>query len=96
MLAAVLGAALAGIDDAQEPCEPITGNAYDALAPALPARWDQAISRFHSDPAIARIFHGDLIANLVAMKRQEMGRFVNLNDDNARAALEIETYLDQV
>jgi len=72
--AAILGAAITGIDDAMTPPAPISGNAYEADLPQLAADWGTAIAAFETDPLIARIFHADLIANLVMTKRQEHAR----------------------
>ncbi|WP_171173972.1 glutamine synthetase family protein [Ruegeria sp. HKCCD8929] len=76
MLAAILGAALAGIEDSMQPPAPITGNAYeiDGL-PQLAADWPSAITRFEADPLIARILPADLIRYLAMTKRQEIARF---------------------
>ena len=72
--AAILGAAITGIDDAMTPPAPITGNAYEADLPQLAADWGAAIEAFATDPLIARIFPAGLIANLVMTKRQEHAR----------------------
>ena len=72
--AAILGAAITGIDAAMTPPAPITGNAYEADLPQLAADWESAIDLFEADPMIARIFPADLIANLVMTKRQEHAR----------------------
>jgi glutamine synthetase len=72
--AAILGAAITGIDDAMTPPAPITGNAYEADLPQLAADWGAAIEAFAADPLIARIFPAGLIANLVMTKRQEHAR----------------------
>ncbi len=72
--AAILGAAITGIDDAMTPPHPIAGNAYEADLPQLAADWESAIDLFEADPLIARIFPADLIANLVMTKRQEHAR----------------------
>ncbi|PCH70051.1 MAG: glutamine synthetase, partial [Rhodobacteraceae bacterium] len=79
MLAAVLGAALNGVDDAVAPPAPVTGNAY-ALTdlPQLAPDWASAISAFESSPLIARIFAPLLISNMVMTKRQELARFADL------------------
>ncbi|NRB05637.1 MAG: glutamine synthetase, partial [Rhodobacteraceae bacterium] len=55
-IAAVLGAALNGIEDAQTPPLPITGNAYDQDMPQMHANWTKAIDAFAQSPQIARIF----------------------------------------
>ena len=91
MLAAVLGAALTGLEDAQTPPAAITGNAYDQDLPQLPTAWADAIDAFETDPTIARIFPAELIRNLVATKRQEAKEFANLSDEER-----IDLYLDTV
>ncbi|SPJ27531.1 glutamine synthetase family protein [Falsiruegeria mediterranea] len=76
MLAAVLGAAMVGIEDAMEPPTPISGNAY-ALdgVPQLAPDWPSAVSRFEDSDLVARIFSADLIRNLAMTKRQEITLF---------------------
>ncbi|MCW1952299.1 MAG: glutamine synthetase family protein [Octadecabacter sp.] len=91
MLAAVLGAALTGIEDAEMPPAPITGNAYDQGLPQLPASWGEAIDRFETDERIKRIFPAELIRNLVATKRQELQAFADLSPEE-----QIDLYLDTV
>ncbi len=82
MLAAVLGAALIGIEDRLQPPSPITGNAYeiDGL-PQLAPDWAAAIAAFETDPLVARIFAPDLIRNMALTKRQEIVRFATLPED---------------
>lgn len=70
--AAILGAAITGIDDAMSPPAPITGNAYEQDMPQLAPDWETAINWFETDPLIARIFSAGLIRNLTSTKRQEM------------------------
>ncbi len=78
MLAAVLGAALNGIEDAAQPPAPITGNAYDIDGlPQLAGNWDAAIAAFEIDPHVARIFPADLIRYMAMTKRQEIRRFAD-------------------
>ncbi len=72
MLAAVLGAAITGIEDGATPPPPVTGNAYDADLPQIPDNWQAAIDAFESDPYVARIFAPEMIRNLVLTKRQEL------------------------
>ncbi|WP_375281029.1 glutamine synthetase family protein [Pseudooctadecabacter sp.] len=91
MLAAVLGAALTGIEDGTMPPAPITGNAYDQGLPQLPGDWNAAIDRFEADPTIARIFPTELIRNLTATKRQEASEYATLSDEE-----KIDLYLDTV
>ncbi len=72
MFAAVMGAALIGVEDGLDPPPPITGNAYDQHLPQLEPDWSSAIDRFETDPMIARIFPAELIRNMVMTKRQEL------------------------
>ncbi|WP_170465117.1 glutamine synthetase family protein [Ruegeria arenilitoris] len=76
MLAAVLGAALNGIEDQSTPPAPISGNAYDIEGlPQLAPDWPAAIAAFETDPSVARIFPADLIRYFAMTKRQEIRRF---------------------
>ena len=90
LLAAVLGAAMIGIEDEMQPDAPATGNAYGAQdLPKLTSDWQSAVEMFESDPLIARIFDPMLIANLVSTKRQEIRRFSERpNSDHWRVLLE--------
>ena len=72
MLAAVLGAALIGMEDQMTPPAPLTGNAYEQALPQLEPDWDSAIVRFQDSKWMQRIFHADLVENLVCTKRQEL------------------------
>ncbi|MDR9395636.1 glutamine synthetase family protein [Roseovarius sp. SYSU LYC5161] len=70
--AAILGAALCGVEDGRTPPPPVTGNAYEADLPQLAPDWETAITRFETDPLIARILPPGLRRNLVMTKRQEL------------------------
>lgn len=90
-VAAVLGAALNGIEDRQEPPPPIRGNAYEQGLAQLPETWGAAIERFANCPQIGRIFPAHLIENFVMTKRQELHYMAELSDDET-----VELYLDTV
>jgi glutamine synthetase len=90
MIAAVLGAALQGIEEGLAPPPPITGNAYDQKLPQIPTCWQGAIDAFEKSPRMARLFPRGLIRNLVMTKRQEAQRMAEL-DERARAALYLDT-----
>lgn len=91
MIAAVLGAALTGIEDRIEPPAPITGNAYDLDLPQVPTDWAQAIEIFEKSPIMPRIFSAELIRNLTLTKRQELHYMAELSPRE-----QVEIYLDTV
>ncbi len=90
-IAAVLGAALIGIQDKMVPPPPISGNAYDQDMPQIPDTWEAAIDRFDASPIARRIFPEVLVDNLVMTKRQE-ARYLEELDPEQR----LELYLDTV
>jgi glutamine synthetase len=90
-LAAVLGAALNGLEDRRSPPPPITGNAYRPDLPQIPRTWDDAIDAFAACPEIARIFAPNLIANFLATKRQERHYMAELSQEER-----LDLYLDTV
>ncbi|WP_299282731.1 glutamine synthetase family protein [uncultured Tateyamaria sp.] len=90
-IAAVLGAALNGIEDAAEPPAPITGNAYAQDLPQVPGTWEAAIDAFETSTQTARIFDAELIRNMVMTKRQEAREMAELSTDE-----QTEIYLDTV
>lgn len=77
-LAAILGAALIGIEDGMVAPPPISGNAYELDLPRLKTDWTSAISAFETDPMIARIFPEALVTNYVLTKRQEQERLADI------------------
>jgi glutamine synthetase len=90
-VAAILGAALMGIEDRIEPQAPITGNAYDLDLPQVPTDWGQAIEIFANSPLMPRIFPAELIRNLTLTKRQELHYMAELSPSE-----QVEIYLDTV
>jgi len=91
MLAAILGAALIGIEEQMEPPPPITGNAYALDLPLIPDTWEEAVKVFEKSPKMARIFPRELINNLALTKRQEVHYMAELSP-----AEQTEIYLDTV
>ncbi|MDT8328318.1 MAG: glutamine synthetase family protein [Roseovarius sp.] len=89
--AAILGAAITGIEEGMTPPPPITGNAYEVELPQLAPDWQSAIDIFETDPMIARIFEPELIRNLVMTKRQELARMAEIPEEH-----HWKTYLDTV
>ncbi len=90
-LAAVLGAALNGLEDKVNRPPPVTGNAYAQNLPQLPATWEAAIAAFAESPEIDRIFAPTLKENLLATKRQELHYMADLSAEERT-----ELYLDVV
>lgn len=71
VLAAILGAAMIGIEDGLKPPKPIEGNAYDIDLEQISDNWAEALELFLAGPMIARIFPALLIENMGYTKRQE-------------------------
>ncbi len=90
-IAAILGAALIGIEDAMPCPAPFTGNAYDQNLAQLPGEWLTAIDAFETCPIIRRIFPAHLVDNFVRTKRQEAHYMAELTEEEM-----IEIYLDTV
>ncbi|MDP2085955.1 MAG: glutamine synthetase family protein [Gemmobacter sp.] len=92
MLAAILGAALNGIEAGKEPPAPITGNAYAMPElQQLPASWADAINAFEASPIIGRMFAPELVRNYILTKRQELHYMAELTPEET-----VELYLDTV
>ncbi len=91
MLAAVLGAALVGLEDKMIPDEPLTGNAYAQSLPQLPATWNLAIETFATCPLVQRIFPKELVANYLMTSRLEIHYMAELSDEE-----QTELFLDTV
>ncbi|PWE51189.1 glutamine synthetase [Thioclava sp. NG1] len=91
MIAAILGAALIGIEDKMEAPEPIKGNAYALDLPQMPTDWEEAIDAFQNCEIMPRIFDRELITNFAMTKRQELHYMAELSDQE-----QTELYLDTV
>lgn len=90
-VAAILGAALDGIEDKADCPSPFQGNAYDQNLAQLPATWGDAIETFATCPHVRRIFPDHLIENYLMTKRQELHYMAELSDEET-----VELYLDTV
>jgi len=89
VLAAILGAALIGIEKKKLPDEPVVGDHFPATARQLPNDWNTAISAFEKSRISALIF-SPLLCNLfVSCKQQEYTVFAGQMTD-----LEFSTYLE--
>jgi glutamine synthetase len=91
MLAAILGAALCGIEDGQEPPAPVSGNAYAMDLPQIPDTWEAAIDAFEHSDTLYRFLPKELIRNMVQTKRQELHYIAELSPEE-----QVELYLDTV
>jgi len=91
MMAAVLGAMLAGIEDQTQPPAPVFGDAYALELPQIPATWPDALEAFAHSQVMARIFDPLLIDNMCRTKRQEMAGLEVMSEQAAR-----ELYLESV
>ncbi len=91
MIAAILGAALNGIEDQIAPPAPIVGNAYEQDLEQLPTKWRDAIDRFAGCAEIKRIFPEEMVRNFLMTKRQELHYMAELTEEQ-----QTELYLDTV
>lgn len=91
MLAAVLGAALIGLEDQIPAPAPLKGSAYDAKLAQLPTDWQSAIDAFEADPYLPRILPRGLIRNFLMTKKQERQYHAELSP-----AERLDLYLDTV
>ena len=91
VLAAILGAALNGMDKQVEPKAPITGSAYDAGAPTLPLDWNSAITAFAAGKTMHDVLGQQLVRLFAQAKQQELQHFLSIISD-----AEYHTYLETV
>ena len=91
VLAAIMGAALYGMNESLTPSEPVTGNAYDADRPELPLSWVQAVNAFKTFENNDVLFDPRLMRMMVACKQQEQGIF-----GAQISKFEYETYVETV
>lgn len=89
VLAAVLGAALNGMETGAEPPAPTVGDGYAPDLPQLPKIWETAVDVFENSTAIAAIFDPLLVTSFAKAKRQEMAKFAAVVGE-----FEKQTYID--
>jgi glutamine synthetase len=90
VLAAVLGAALQGIERGIEPPAPMV-SAPDGAGASLPLDWKDAIDAFEASADLGEVFDAVLRDNFVGMKKQELQVF-----SKQISPFEHETYLETV
>ena len=78
VLAAILGAALNGIEAAKEAQNPLEGNAYAGKSPKLPTSWREAIVLFEASPFAEENLSGLFAKVFAAGKRQEYDAFAEI------------------
>ena len=90
VVAAILGAALYGIENELTPPAPFSGRAYSERLPKLPADWASAVNAFEDGEILPEFFDDTLRSMLVACKCQEIATFAsNVTDFEFAAYLEI-------
>ena len=75
VMAAILAGILHGLDNELEAPEPLAGNAYDQVPPALPRHWQTALERFQGSAFIRDYLGEDFQRVFTLMKLQEMDQF---------------------
>lgn len=90
VIAAVLAAALRGIEAGAEPPAPSDGDVENSpkTAATVPPDWRQAIEIFESSPIVKALFPADFIMMFGSCKRQELAMF-----EQEITALEYRSYL---
>jgi glutamine synthetase len=92
VIAAVLGAALYGIDEQLIPNQPISGNAYDNPdLEVLPDTWRQAIIKFENATLLPRYLGPLLVPVFTAIKKCESEKIAGLITD-----VEYQAYLNRL
>lgn len=91
VLAAILSAALEGIEKKLKPAQPVVGEAYLKDLPPLATSWQEAIAKFEASELIARQLSPLLQGQLVECKRQEIEGFAQKVTD-----FEYESYLESL
>ena len=77
VFAAILGAALDGIERKTDPGPAIVGDAYARGTEKLSCDWAQAIAAFDASPSMRAIFDPFLVSVFAACKRQEWDTLMN-------------------
>lgn len=91
VLAAVLGAALSGIEAGTAPADPQLPGADMSRLDRLPRDWPSAVDAFETGATMAKVFAPELRGPLAACKRQEAETFARRVSD-----FEYESYLETV
>ena len=91
VIAAILGAALYGINHQLEPGDPISGNAYESQSATLPSSWNGALDAFETGKIVQSFFSRELIEMYCDCKKQEIDVFAKHVSD-----FELKSYLEAV
>lgn len=74
-LAAIIAAGLRGVEDGLELPDPMTGNAYDAGLPKVPATLRDAAALFRDSDVAAKAFGDNVVRHYVRMAELELEQF---------------------
>ncbi|MBX2824584.1 MAG: glutamine synthetase family protein [Gammaproteobacteria bacterium] len=89
VLAAILGAALLGMEKKSTPQAAQTGNGYEATTASLPTDWQSALDLLEQSQVVETIFPPEFLPLFLATKRQELKRL-----SQHMSAFELATYLE--
>lgn len=91
VLAAILGAAIRGLDRQELPIDPLTGNAYASDTDNIPTNWQDAVNVFASSEFNAAFLPASFLPLFTACKQQEITVF-----NRHMSAFEVASYLEVV
>lgn len=91
VVAAVLGAALRGMQKQSRAPEPISGNAYASPTPPIECGWQESLAVFEQSAVIRELFDPLFVKMMTALKKQEIQRF-----SNQITEFELNSYLETV
>ena len=90
-MAAILSAAMDGIDSDMQPPDAVQGNAYADSAAILPNTWESALAAFANSSLVEQRLGGDFQRIYHEVKRQEKNRIESTVSD-----VEYQAYLRTV
>jgi len=91
VVAAVLGAALQGMQRQATAPQPITGNAYACGVPPIDCGWGESLAVLEGSAAVNDLFDPLIVTMMLAVKKQEIRRF-----SDHISGLELSSYLETV
>jgi glutamine synthetase len=91
VVAAVLGAALRGMQNRVMPADPISGNAYACDTPPIECGWKESLDVFEHSAVVRELFDPLIVRMTTTLKKQEITRF-----SNQITEFELNSYLETV